>query len=177
MASEPQVIYVQSESKFSLLWLILILSVLGGIGYYIWSKYYSKAPALPGSQAGSEVVLSGSTSGSTNTWNTPEVIAPNTSYTTPPSSGGGILTELVNAVLPSTTFPLKLATGAELHKVNQYVKDVQQYCNKFGGTNLDLDGSFGHQTELAVSKVFGTTTVSKEQYNSKVAPAIGKSLV
>lgn len=74
-------------------------------------------------------------------------------------------------------FPLKKVSGAELHKTNTFVKNVQQYLNKYKGATLDIDGAFGSETEAAVMKTFGTKTVSKEQYNTVVAPSLGVSLV
>lgn len=168
---EQQVIYVEKKSGFPWLILGLILALTGGIGFYFWSKSKSTAPALEenGEGAGAAGVDTG-----TNTWVAFEE-ANNQSYQTAPEPN--VLTDVINTILPSTTFPLGLAKGADLHKVNPYVKDVQQYCNKFAGTSLDVDGAFGKQTEATVLKVFGTKTVSKKQYNEAVAPALGKPTV
>ena len=74
-------------------------------------------------------------------------------------------------------FPLAQVTGSALHTPNPYVKDLQQYLIKFGGATLDIDGAFGAETEAAVLKAMGTKTITREQYNTIIAPPLGKSAV
>ena len=74
-------------------------------------------------------------------------------------------------------FPLKRVTGSALHTSNPFVKDLQQYLNKFKSAKLDIDGAFGLDTETAVNKAFGTKQVSIAEYNKTIAPLLGKPLV
>ena len=85
--------------------------------------------------------------------------------------------EAESASDPANYFPLKQASGSALHTPNPYVKDLQQYLNKFGGASLDLDGAFGSETEAAAIKTLGNPTITREQYNSIIAPPLGKPQV
>lgn len=77
--------------------------------------------------------------------------------------------------VPDTAgWPLKRVFGSELHKVNPYVKDVQQYFVNAKGAQIDIDGAFGGDTEAAAQKYFGSKTISKQTYNGIIAPYLGK---
>lgn len=71
-------------------------------------------------------------------------------------------------------WPLKRVYGSDLHKVNPFVKDAQQYFVNAKGAKLDIDGAFGAATEAAALKYFGTKTISKQNYNGIIAPYLGK---
>jgi len=85
------------------------------------------------------------------------------------------ITEVVDIIKGNSIpgFPLKQVYGADLHKANPYVMDVQQALNKFYGARLDIDGAFGKNTALAIKKAFGHEEVDVQLYNT-MARALGK---
>lgn len=156
---------------------LLVLSVLAGVSFFGYKIFMGeiKIPGIntPPIAPGSSTVSNSSSSAS------PEIESAGGSKS--PGTGTQGATEQTQqqaTVSGKKWFPLKRVTGAALHTVNPFVKDLQQYLNKYKGTNLDIDGAFGGDTEKEVIKAFGgEKEISMNDYNIAIAPYIGKPQV
>lgn len=93
----------------------------------------------------------------------------------PGGTNGGTYTPVGPAtVSASGFFPLQEVTGAALHQPNPFVRDLQEFLNKKYGKNLDEDGAFGKMTVSALKSATGDTSISMSEYNSMIAPYLGK---
>lgn len=150
--------------------LLMVLVIAGGISYlgYKIFKGDIKMPGLsPKTDNASEVTAA---TGATSS------VAP----AEPASSGSSQASASSSA--PETVsgkkwFPLKRVYGADLHIANPFVKDVQQFLNKFKGARLDIDGAFGADTETEWVNAYGDKEVTLNDYNVAIAPHIGKPQV
>lgn len=190
-----------SPSPLTITIIIVILSILGGLAYVF---FMGKAPALGASatkkttdldadgkpinaagylinadgslmtDAAGEPILGAGVAGPTGGGGVVDAIAARVDQVKSALSGGSRQDTIDTN---GSYFPLAQVTGSALHTPNPYVKDLQQYLIKFGGATLDIDGAFGAETEAAALKTLGTKTITREQYNSTIAPPLGKSAV
>lgn len=159
--------------------ILVVLATIGVVGYFGYKRMPAAGgvaggggqPGVPSSSgAGGDIDSTRSSSGGSGS-----------SRTSGTSSAGSSQVVQNNTQSLGTVqgigFPLQKVTGAALHVSNPFVKDLQQFLNKSIGADLDIDGAFGSETEAAVMKAFGSKSVSKEQYNTSIAPSLGKSFV
>ena len=181
--------------------IIVLIAVLGGLAYVFFK---GKAPALLGASAakkttdldadGKPINAAGYLINADGSLMTDATGEPILGAGVAGPMGGGVVDAIAARVdqvksalsggsqqdtidTNGSYFPLAQVAGSALHTPNPYVKDLQQYLIKFGGATLDIDGAFGAETEAAVLKALGTKTITREQYNTTIAPPLGKQAV
>lgn len=164
----------QSNPIVTVMLLLVVLAIAGGISY-LGYKIFKGEISMPGISPPA-TAIPGSGAPSADESNGASTSIPATQGATQSPSATSSSTEAT--VSGKKWFPLKRVYGTELHTANPFVKDLQQFLNKFKGMHLDIDGAFGGDTESAVMKAFdGAKEISMSDYNVAIAPHIGKPQV
>lgn len=172
MANENQ--HTASDSSVHIEVLVIVIIALSATACYFGFQYFKTKKGAPASSSGGGDLVNSNNmaiASSTAPASSPNDFASSGSDASEPSTAV--------AATPSagSVFPLMQVYGAALHTANPYVKDLQQYLNKFKQATLDVDGAFGVDTAADVMKAFGVPQVTQYQYNDVIAPALGKPQV
>lgn len=156
---------------------LLVLTGLGFVGYKLLApKIEEKKTDADSSDSKSSTSTTAASSAGLGASIGSQMNAVMTSSNVTPNNPFGWTTPN-NPFANDIYFPLKKVSGEALKKSNPFVVDLQNWLNKSKAAKLTVDGAFGAATESALLKATGKKTMTKEQYNDIVAPALDKPLI